>query len=337
MMDAAAIDARATSTRAPAQSGPKFLSFKNIGAVYVWLALIVVFSVLEPGTFPTWATVQQILNQEAITAIVALSLVLPLSAGVFDLSVASNLGFCNVLCAWLIVKAELPIPWAIAIIFVAAVLVGLVNAAVVVWAKIDSLIATLATGALLQSGVIFLSGRSEIVGAELSTGFFSSISNTRFFGINLTVVYLAIIVALIWYILEYTVRGRRLYAIGYNQDAARLAGIRVERLQVGTLISSSLIAGGIGGIAVTSQVASGSTTIGPPYLLPAFAAAFLGATQLRQGKFNSIGTVIAVLMLGTGTVGLALAGAPSWASGVFTGVVLLLALGVTRAERAGSL
>jgi ribose transport system permease protein len=314
-----------------------WLSFKNIGAIYVWIVLIVIFSFWAPSTFPTWATVQQILNEQAITGLVALALVLPLAAGVFDLSIGYNLGFANVLLAWLIVSGGVSVGLSLVITVVAALMVGVVNAIVVVVARIDSFIGTLATGFLLLAGITVIAGQTQIVGQKLSSGFFEGIGNAGIGGIDYSVLYMVVVAAIIWAILQFTVVGRWLYATGFNLDAARLAGIPVKRLKFIVLLASALIAGGVAGIAVTSQIASGTSTVGPPYLLNAFAAAFLGATQLRQGRFNAWGTLIAVLMLGTGTVGLGLAGAPDWASSVFTGVVLLLALAVTRAERAGSL
>jgi ribose transport system permease protein len=88
---------------------------------------------------------------------------------------------------------------------------------------------------------------------------------------------------------------------------------------------------GIGGVLLTSQVSAGSPDIGPPYLLNAFAAAFLGATQL-EGRFNAWGTVVAVLLLGTGDTGLNLVAAPTWVPSMFSGVVLLAALVLTQVE-----
>jgi len=95
----------------------------------------------------------------------------------------------------------------------------------------------------------------------------------------------------------------------------------------------SAILAGFAGIVLTSRVTSGDPTVGPAYLLPAFAAAFVGATQLRQGRFNAWGTIIAVLLLGTGTEGLADVGAPEWAPSVFAGVTLILAVGLTGYQR----
>jgi ribose transport system permease protein len=129
----------------------------------------------------------------------------------------------------------------------------------------------------------------------------------------------------------YTVVGRRIYATGFNEGGARLAGIRTNRLQFMSLVVSGLVAG-IAGVLLASQVSSGSPDIGPPYLLDAFAAAFLGATQFG-GRFNAWGTVIAVLLLGTGKTGLVLVGAEPWAQSMFSGVVLLSALALTNLER----
>src|SRR4029078_10851328 len=102
---------------------------------------------------------------------------------------------------------------------------------------------------------------------------------------------------------------------------ARLAGVRVERLRFLSLIASGTLAG-FAGIVLASTLQSGSPAGGPPYLLPAYAAAFLGATQLKHGRFNAWGTIIAVLLLGTGTTGLALANAPPWAAKLFCGFAI---------------
>jgi ribose transport system permease protein len=285
----------------------KTLSFKTIGAVYTFIGIVIVFSFWAPKTFPTYTTVAQVLNENSITGLMALSLIIPLSAGVFDLSIGYSLGLCNVLVAHLIVGDNMSPGLAIVLTLLAALGIGLLNAVVVVIFKIDSLIATLATGSLLLAGITIVSGQTEIVGPGLSSGIFEELGNLGVHGIDLPVFYMIVVAAIIWFVLERTVGGRWLYATGYNPDASRLAGIPVNRLRFISLIISALVAGGISGICVTSQIAAGSATVGPPYLLNAFAAAFLGATQLRQGRFNPWGTLIAVLLLGAGTTGLALA------------------------------
>ena len=100
--------------------------------------------------------------------------------------------------------------------------------------------------------------------------------------------YCAVVAVAIWYLLEHTATGRRLYATGFNPDAARLAGVPVNRLRFLSLVASGTLAGATG-IVLASILGSGSPTAGTPYLLPAFAAVFLGATQLKNGRFNAGG------------------------------------------------
>jgi ribose transport system permease protein len=147
---------------------------------------------------------------------------------------------------------------------------------------------------------------------------------------------LAIAIAL-WFLLHHMATGRRMYAAGFNAEAARLAGVPTAKLKFAALITSATLAG-FGGIVLAATLGSGSPTGGQTYLLPAFAAVFLGATQLKPGRFNPFGTLVGILMLGTGTTGLALARQPQWIQDTFTGVVLILALGLTafQVRRAGA-
>ena len=288
------------------------LAFDRIGAVYVWLGIIVLFSLWVPETFPNLATAKQILNANAITALAALSITIPLSARVFDLSFAGVMTLTGVVVAHLIA-------------------VGVINAVVVVVMKIDSFIATLATGSLIAALITMVTNEVPITDAKLGEAF-AKIGQTSVDGVTLGVLYCAVVAVAIWYLLEHTASGRRLYATGFNPDAARLAGVRTDRLRFLSLVASGGLAGATG-IVLASMLGSGSPTAGTPYLLPAFAAAFLGATQLKHGRFNAGGTIIAVLLLGTGVTGLALANAPQWAGDMFVGVVLIASLAVTGLQR----
>jgi ribose transport system permease protein len=270
------------------------LSFKNIGVVYVWIGIIVVFSIWAPETFPTWSTVKSVLNQNAIAGIIALALVVPLSARIFDLSVGSAMGMCNVVVAWLLVNKGIAIVPAIFITISAGLAIGLLNGLVVVGARIDSFIATLATGSLITAAISVISNDQAIIGPQLG-GSFGDIATAGVAGIALPVFLMLLVAVALWFVQAYTVVGRRIYATGFNQGGAKLAGIRTNRLQFASLVVSGLVAG-IAGVLLASQVSSGSPDIGPPYLLDAFAAAFLGATQFG-GRFNAWGTVIAFLLL----------------------------------------
>jgi ribose transport system permease protein len=197
--------------------------------------------------------------------------------------------------------------------------------------RIDSFIGTLATGSLIQALITMATGGTAIVSTKLQ-GPFANIGQTNVSGFTLPVLYVLVVAVAMWFLLEHTATGRRLYATGFNPDAAKLAGVRVDRLRFVSLVVSGSLAGA-SGLVLASVIGSGDPSAGTSYLLPAFAAAFLGATQLKHGRFNAFGTLIAVLLLGTGTTGLGLANAPQWSADMFVGVVLIASLAVTGIQR----
>jgi ribose transport system permease protein len=313
-----------------ADKARRALSFRNIGAVYVWAVIVVVFLIWVPSTFGTWQTAKQILNENAATGLMGLSLIIPLCTRTFDLSIGFVAALGAVTSTYAIAHG-VPVTLAIAIAICAALFVGVVNACVVVGMGVDSFIATLATGSLIQAFISLLTNQIPITDAKLAGGF-AHIAQTSIAGVTLPVLYVVVVGLVIWFVLEHTATGRRLYATGFNIEGARLAGVKTARLRFISLVVSGGIAG-VAGVVIASTVGSGDPQAGSPYLLSAYAAAFLGASQLRPGRFNPWGALIAVLLLGTGTTGLGLAGTPSWTHDMFTGVVLIAALGITGAER----
>jgi ribose transport system permease protein len=316
---------RTDSTRR--SSAKQFLSIRNIGAVYVWIGVIVLFSILAPSTFPTAETVKSILNQYAITALVALSLVVPLAAGYYDLSIGATVGLAGMLVAYLLAHTGMSPLEAGLTTLVACAAIGLFNAFVIVALKVDSFIGTLGSGALIGAATIAISKEQPI--PVRASGSYSSLATQEVGGLQLPVLYMLVVMALLGFWLERTRSGRFLYATGYAREASRLAGIAVNRLGVASLVTSSVIAG-FAGLLLAARVSSASPEAGPSYLIPAFAGAFLGATLLRGGRFNPFGTVIAVLLLGTGTVGLLLVGGSSWTARLFEGAVLIMAVALSR-------
>jgi ribose transport system permease protein len=313
-----------------AQRIARGLAFDRIGAVYVLVGIVILFSIWAPDRFPQVATAKQIVNANALTALAALSITIPLATRVFDLSFAFTMSLSGVAAAHF-VAVGLPLPVALLVALAIAVGIGLVNAVVVVVMRIDSFIGTLATGSLIASLITMVTNDTPILDIKLAGGF-SKIGQMDVGGVTLPVLYAILVALAIWYLLEHTATGRRLYATGFNPDAARLAGVNVERLRFMSLIASGGLAGAAG-IVLASTIQTGSPTAGTPYLLPAFAAAFLGATQLKHGRFNAWGTIIAVVLLGTGTTGLGLANAPQWAANMFVGCVLIASLAVTGLQR----
>jgi ribose transport system permease protein len=320
---------RPTSGPHPRWSAARqLLSFRNISAFYIFAAMFILFSIWVPGTFLTTETWRSILSQQALTALAALALVIPLAAGTFNLAVGAEVGFGAILVAWLINRGA-GVPEAILITMAAGVVVGIVNGLLIVRARIDSFIATLGMSSVLLAVIQWISGGTQIL--NLPTGF-QNIATDQLLGIADPVYFMLVVALVVWYVLEQTSVGRRIYATGGNAEAARLAGVQTRRVIVGAFVAGGLIAALTGWLA-SSQLAVGDPTIGPPYLLPAFAAAFLGSTQFRGGRYNVWGTVLAVYVLAVGVKGLQLAGAPVWIPDLFNGVALLLAVGMARFQR----
>jgi len=307
------------------------ISPKRVSALYVLLAIIVLFSFWAPETFPRYATVQQVLNGNAVIGLAALALAFPLSARVFDLSFAYTMSLSGVTAAHFVADKHWPLAMAVGAALAVALLVGFINAIVVVVMRVDSMIGTLATGSIIQAFITFVTGEIPITDARLFGGF-ADLGQKTVFGLILPVYYVAAVALTAWFVLEHTALGRRIYATGFNTEASRLTGIKTKRIQFCSLLASAVIAGWAG-VSLAGILGSGSPTAGTPYLLPAFAAAFLGATQIHPGRFNAWGTLLGVITLGAGTTGLALATAPAWASNMFTGVVLIAALAVTTVQR----
>lgn len=301
------------------------LAPRNIGAVYVWALIIVLFTVLSKD-FLTADTARSVLNQYSITGLVALSLVVPLAAGSYDLSIGFVVSLASVLVASLLDKTHWSPVLCVLVTLAVCVCVGLLNAFVVVGLGVDSFIGTLGTGAIVAAVTLAISSGLTVTG-RVGEGF-TGLATPDISGVQLPVFYLLAVMLVIGWWLERTQTGRRLYAIGYDQESARLSGVPVDRLRIVTFVVSSTISG-FAGMVLAARVASGSPDAGSSYLIPAFSAAFLGSTQLRRGRFNPWGTVIAVLLVGTGNVGLLLVGGPIWTPQLFEGTVLIAAVALT--------
>lgn len=300
------------------------LSFRNISLVYVGIALFITFAIWTPDTFLTKTTFQLIAQQQVVTAIVAVGLVVPLSAGVFDLSVGYAVGLGAIVCAYMIGVQEASLVVAIGASLAAGLVLGCLNGLLVVKAGIDSFIATLASGSIVAAAIIGISSNAQII---FDNQTLSDIGNNSVGGVPYAVFYIAVVAVILWFALKYTPWGRRLYAVGGNRDTSRLAGVKVDRVIFTSLVVSAFCAA-LAGVILTATLSAGSPDLGPSYLLPAFAAAFLGTTQFTNGRFNIGGTVLAVYVLGIGIKGLQLVSDATWVPDLFNGVALAGAVGL---------
>lgn len=291
------------------------------------VVLIVFFSILRPTTFATAANASTILLQNAVLVILALAAVLPLIVNEFDLSVASVMGLAAMLTAGLPTLQGLPVPVVITLVLTMGALVGALHALLIVGFGLPSFIVTLGTSSLL-GGMILLYSGSSVIFQQLPPAL-TWLGVGKVVGIGVPIIVMAIVAIVLWFVLEQRPVGRKLYAVGANAQAARLAGVNVGALKSMTLIVTGILAA-LAGLILTAQTGSASPTTYSAYFLPAFAGAFLSLAAFRIGRYNPIGVVASVYLLAIGISGLGMLGAPSWINPVFNGIALVVAVGISR-------
>lgn len=302
------------------------MNFERWALVIAWAALVLLFSLLKPSDFPTSGNFQTIFGSQAVLLVLTLGLVLPLSTGDFDLSIASNMSFTAMLIAVLNTQHGWAIIPAILAGLGAAVLVGICNGALVVWIGIDSFIVTLGTATVMLGLVQWISSSNDITG--VSQGLVNWTIGNRLGGISVMFYYGIAATVLLFYIFEFTPLGRRLLFVGRGRRVSRLSGLHVTRIRWGSFVVSGLFAG-FAGILYCGSLGGADPASGQTFLLPAFAAAFLGATAIMPGRFNPIGTFIAVYFLVSGITGLQLLGVQNFVQQLFYGGALVLAVALS--------
>ena len=310
------------SRRRPNRPVTAMLGLDRFSGLYVWAIVIVLFAVLVPDTFFTGDNLRLVANQQAITAMLALALIIPLAAGVFDLSFAATMGMALMLAAYLQSQGLNALLASFAAVALGA-LVGAVNGLVMTRLHIDSFITTLGMSSILAAATYWISG-----GFPIQTGISPSliaIGTTQVGGLSIIFFVMIVLAVVLYVVMEYAPAGRYLFAVGGNPLAARLAGLRVDRIVFSSMVASGTLSA-FAGVMLLGELGVASYDVGPPYLLPAFSAAFLGATQIRAGRMNVWGTLIAVYLLATGVNGLQLAGAPAYVNNLFQGVALIVAV-----------
>lgn len=275
-------------------------------------------------TFPSSTNIKNVLGSQAVIGLLALAIIVPLVCGEFDFSVGSIAGLSQVLCAGFMSRLGWPVWLAILVPVAIGAFVGLNNGNTVARIGVNSLIVTLGVSSLLL-GIVewYTHGQSIITG--ISPGLIQAGSGD-WLGIPRTLYYLVAAALLVHYMLEHTPYGRYLYSIGSNRDAARLVGLRVERMVLlGFVISGTL--SGIAGILLVARNGSASPQVGTVVdTLQALSAAYLGATAIKPGRFNVIGTMIAIFFLAFTVTGLSLAGVANWITDAFYGGALFVAV-----------
>lgn len=316
------------SRRPPQEIFTDFVS--RFALVGVLVLLWVTFSIVNPQVFATVTNLQTILSVQATIGLLALAVVVPLVAGHFDLSTGFQLGLAQSLCAVLVIQNQWPPLLALVVVLGVGVVIGVINGQLITRLGLPSFTTTLGTGMLILGLTAWLTQNQVITGP--APAWFLDLGRERLLGIPLPFIYLAVAAVLLFVLLELTVWGRRSYAVGANPVAARLSGINADRQVRQSFVTAGFLCAVAGCISMTSLGGS-SPVIGLSSLLPAFAAAFLGATCFRPGRYNVLGTVVAVYVIGVGITGLNQLGAAVYIQDAFNGAALLIAVIISTIAR----
>jgi ribose transport system permease protein len=303
---------------------------ERFALVAAWLLLIVIFGTLMPDSFLSWRSFSTLFGSQAVLVVLTLAIIIPLTSGDFDLSGASTLTMSCMLIAVLNVKLGWPIVPVMLIALLSGVVIGAVNAFFVLYFRIHSLIVTLGVGTFVNGLILWVSNSQTISGVSMNLVEWVIIN--RLFGIPLAFFYALILAAVIWYALEFTIPGRKLLFVGRGREVSRLNGIDVDRVRATSFVLSGLISA-FAGMLYAGMTGSADPLSGLNLLLPAFAAAFLGATTISPGRFNAFGAVISVYFLVTGITGLTMLGADAYVQNLFYGGALVIAVSLSQLVR----
>lgn len=309
---------------------PVLAYVERLGLLIAWAAIVVLFGILVPGTFLTWPNFSTIFGSQAVLVIATLGLIIPLTAGDLDLSIAQVLTLSSMVIAVLNVDHGWSIGLAIGVALLVGIVTGLLNAVFVLFFRIHSLIVTLGTGTFLHGITLWVSNSRTISGIDWSL--VQAVIGTRFIGIPLAFYYAVALGAALVYVLQFTSLGRKALFVGRGREVARLSGIPVNRVRLICLVASGVF-GSLSGVVFTGISGAADPNSGTALLLPAFAAAYLGATSVTPGRFNPIGSIIAVYLLVTGITGLSMMGIDTFVQDLFYGGALVLAVTLSQLVR----
>ncbi|MET9762778.1 ABC transporter permease [Streptomyces sp. NPDC006372] len=298
------------------------------GLLVLTALLYLVFSLALPDTFPTLATVDSILSNQSIPAVLALAATVPIVTGAFDLSIGYALGLAHVMVMQLVVNEGWPWPLACLTVIAGGLAVGVLNGVIVEFGRIDSFIATLGTGSMMYAVTGWVTDGGRIVpGPQGLPPAFTDLYDSSFLGLPVPAFYVLALAGILWLVLERLPIGRYLYVVGSNPRAADLVGIPTRTYTVYAFAASGLIVG-FAGVLLAAQQQIGNPSVGLDYLLPAFVGALLGSTAIKPGRPNALGTLVAVAVLAVGLTGIAQLGADFWTVPLFNGGTLLIAVGL---------
>ncbi len=297
----------------------KKMTPERAGLVVAILILSAVFGYLNPNFF-SYTNATNVMRQTAVLAIAAVGQTLVILAGGIDLSQGSMLGLISVLGASLILAVG--IPGGLLLTLIVAALIGFFQGFLVARAAIPAFIVTLGGLSFLRGAAFVYSNGMPVTGLPNE---FLLLGSGSYFGIPVPAIIAVIIYLIFHFLLTRTRTGRYLYAIGGNEDAALLSGIKVARYKIFAFCISGLLAG-LAGIILTSRVVSGQPTLGEAFELEAIAAVIIGGTSFKGGEGTLLGTFLGVILMAVIGNGLNLIRISSFIQMVVLGMIIVLAV-----------
>lgn len=312
---------------------------RHYGSLIGMAAIVLFFWVALPETFMTARNWLNISQQVSMLVVVAVTMTVVMVMGDFDLSVGAMASLAGVVAAVLF-TLDVPVPLALAAALGVGLLGGLANGVLVSLVGILPFVATLATLTMFSGAAFLVSGGKTIFGRDIPQGFAdfarSGLPLWSVDGKPVVLPALTLLAAgvtlLVWVVLEQTTYGRRLYAIGGNAEAARLAGVNVRRLRL-TAFAFTGVGAGLAGLMYAARVASANPVQGDGLMLTAIAAVFLGMTVTRDGQPHVLATVAGVVTLGVMDNGLTQLQVDSYVRQVLVGAIILVAVSISALGR----
>jgi ribose/xylose/arabinose/galactoside ABC-type transport system permease subunit len=294
----------------------------------LFLGMLLVFSLLKPDNFPTFDNTKAILQQAAILAVLGAGLTVVLVIREFDLSFDANAALSGAIAVQVMVNLEMSMALGVLAGILTGAIVGIANGTIVAYGKAPAFIGTLAVAAVAGGVESMITKDATVFGVPES---YLSIATSQILGIPLLVWISVAVVLVIGGLLKYTVFGRHAHAVGSNAVAASAAGIRTKEVRWSAFVVLGALAG-LAGVLITAQAGGSAPNNAANLLLPVYTAAFLGASALGRGSFNSVATYFGVIFIGTLQTGLTMLSQPAWIASVITGVVLVAAVLIARRQ-----
>ncbi|SEK52826.1 ribose transport system permease protein [Carnobacterium iners] len=294
----------------------------KLGPLLALIVLVIFVTILNPG-FVAPNNLLNLLRQVSTNALIAFGMTFVILTGGIDLSVGSTLALSSALMAGGIVAGLDPL-LAMVLAIIAGGLLGGFNGLLITKGKMAPFIATLATMTIFRGATLVFTNGNPITGIGDSF-IFKFIGRGYLFGIPFPVVVMLICFAVLYVLLHKMTFGRKVFAIGGNEKAAFIAGIKSDRIKIAIYAISGMMAS-VAGIIITSRLNSAQPTAGQSYEMDAIASVVLGGTSLSGGRGRLIGTLIGALIMGTLNNGLNLLGVSSFYQQIVKGIVIIIAV-----------